>query len=184
MRRRHQEPGGGRLQPTVLAAYLIRSRILVLDDGVAELDVFALDAALPPVGVLPRQPEDERLDLGRDARAPARIPVSAGPRLPDQLAVPGGDGTGLEQRQLSVKVALQTGGQARQLRGQDSERALLGAREARRVRALQQAPPVSQEQELQVLVAGAPPPDGRQVNDARREMREHGPVAPAILRCY
>jgi hypothetical protein len=71
-------------------------------DRLAELGQLALDAAMPPAGILPRQAENERLDPGRDARATAQIRPPVGPLAPDQRAVPPEHRVGLEQEHTAL----------------------------------------------------------------------------------
>jgi hypothetical protein len=74
-------------------------------DVVSESGEFALDAAVSPARVLPRQPDDELTQLAADAGA-AR-PVRVGPFLGDQASVPGQEGGGGDEA-----VAAQLGGGA------------------------------------------------------------------------
>src|SRR5438105_10434497 len=105
---------------------------------------------MPPARVLPREPEDERLDLGWDAGATARRRRPAGPRAPDQLAVPAQDRVRLEQEQVLVELVLRSGGPPGERGGQDGEGELLPTREAGRAGALalQQAHLVLQHEDL------------------------------------
>jgi hypothetical protein len=64
----------------------------------AEFAQLALDAAVPPARVLPRQPEDEGPDLGGESGTAARIRPPVDPRAPDQFAMPLQDRVGLEQQ--------------------------------------------------------------------------------------
>ena len=138
----------------------------------------ALDPPMPPAGMLPRAPEDERVDLGRDrgATTPMRPPVA--PRAPDQCAVPAPDRVRRAQGQVPVELTPRAGGQPGERGGQDGAGALLTAREPGRVRALalRRASLVPQHEALAVLVAVARPRAENQVDEERDALREHEPV--------
>ncbi len=143
----------------------------------AELAQLALDAPMAPARVLPRQPEDEGLDLGRDGRAAAGVPPPECPLAPDQLAVPAQDRLGLEEEHIAVELVPRADGQPRERGGQDGQGQPLPAREAGRAGALalQQAHLVPQHEDLEVLVAVAPPRADHQVNEECGEVCEHEP---------
>jgi hypothetical protein len=63
-------------------------------DPMTELEMLALDALVPPGGVLGGEPLDEGGDLGAGRRA-AR-PVRIGPLRGDEAAVPPQDGAGCD----------------------------------------------------------------------------------------
>jgi hypothetical protein len=105
-------------------------------DGVAQLAQLALDAAMAPARVLPRQPEDEGLDLGRDGRAAAGVPPPERPLAPDQLAVPAQDRLGLAEEHIAVELTPRADGQPGERGGQDGQGQPLPAREAGRAGAL------------------------------------------------
>jgi hypothetical protein len=143
----------------------------------AELAELALEAAVAPAGVLPRQLEDELFDLGSGGRATAGTVPLHGPLAAHQLTVPLQDRIGLEEQDVAVQPRPRAGGQARHFAGEDREGELLPAGEARRrALALQEAHLVLQEEDLQVLVAVGPPPRAEQVDEERHEMREHEPA--------
>ena len=76
---RGREPGRGQDPPN-------RSRA----DAMPESEEFALDAPVPPAGVLPGELPDQFADLIRDRRAPGGVRV--GPLVLDQTPVPGEQG--------------------------------------------------------------------------------------------
>ncbi len=144
---------------------------------VAELAQFALEAAVAPPRVLPRQLQEQLLDLVGEGRATAGLVTPAGPLATDQLAVPLQDGLRLEQQDAVVQSRPRAGGHVQQLAGQGREGELLPAGEAgRRALALEQAHLVRQQEDLQVLVAVGPTPDADEVDEERHEMHEHEPA--------
>jgi len=103
---------------------------------VAELGQLPLDAAMAPPGVLPRQPADQRLDLGGDGRATTRMCPPVRPLAPDELAVPLEDRIRLAQEEVLIEPGARAGGQPGQGRGEDGEGELLAARQPGRAVAL------------------------------------------------
>lgn len=99
-------------------------------DDVAELHELALDASVSPARVLPREPEDERLDFDRTAEPTTPIHPLAGPLAPDQCAVPFQDRVRLEQEQIPVELTPRAGRRPGERGCQDGQGQLLPAREA------------------------------------------------------
>src|SRR3712207_7671357 len=82
-------------------------------EGMAELAQFALEAAVAPAGVLPRQPEEHLLDLGGDGPATAGIVTPGGPLAADQLAGPLQHRLGADHQQAPAQTGLTPGHRAR-----------------------------------------------------------------------
>ncbi len=96
----------------------------------AELDELALDAPVAPAGILPREAQDEGLDLGGDGRAAAGMSAPDRPLPPDQFPMPLQHGVGFEQEEHLVQMSARAGSQLGELGGEHGQGQLLPAREA------------------------------------------------------
>jgi len=152
-------------------------------DGVAERAQLALDAPMAPPGVLPRQPQDQRVHLGGESGATAPIRPAVGPRAPDQLAMPFQDRVRLEEEQVLVELVPRADGKPGERGGQDGQDQPLPAREAGRAGALalQQAHLLPQHHDLEILVTTALPRAADHVDEERHEMCEYEPEHPPLL---
>ena len=107
-----------------------------------ELQKLALDALVPPGGLLGGEPLDHRGDLGTDRR-PAR-PVRIGPLPGDEAAVPPEHGAGCDQ-----PVPPQSWGQEPAQRGED--RAVGPVQPGPRISATQDGDLMAQHEQLDIL---------------------------------
>jgi hypothetical protein len=86
----------------------------------AEADQLALDAPVPPAGILAGHPQHQCLDWRRD-RWSALASSRVGPAAGDELGVPAQQGSGRDQPQLA-----QRGGQQPAERAEDSRQVSVG----------------------------------------------------------
>jgi hypothetical protein len=96
-------------------------------DAMAEFGQLVLNAAIAPARVLPRQAQDERLDLGHDGRAAPHLSPPHRPLAADQLTMPLQHGLGLEQEQDLVQAGARAGDEVRELGRQHGQSELLPA---------------------------------------------------------
>src|SRR3712207_2854122 len=100
-------------------------------DGEAELGELAVDAAVAPARVLPRQAHDECFELRRDRRSATGTSAREGPFAADELAMPLQHRLRPEQQDELTQPAVWATGEVRGLRRQNRQGQLLPPREAR-----------------------------------------------------
>src|SRR3712207_5945340 len=112
-----------------------------------------MDPAVAPASVVPRQAEDQLLDLGRGGWATTCVLAAESPLAADQLAVPLQDGLRLEQQEHLVQGGAWARGDPGQLGREHRQGQLLPAGEAWWLGSLTLKQPelVAQQQDLDVL---------------------------------
>jgi hypothetical protein len=143
--------------------------------AVAELDQLPLDPEIAPGGVLLSQADDERIDVGRDGRPPARTTAAERPRATDQLAVPAQDGLGREEHQALPPRRAGAVGVPPERSDHDRESQLLPARRAYSagLGAVQDAELVAQQEDLELLLPRIASSTHGEVEQPRWQGRQH-----------